>query len=155
MEREGQKKFRRTQLQTRFPRWCSGKEYACQCRRSKRFRFNPWVRKILCSRKWQPTPVFLPWKFHGQRSLVGYSTWGCKVLDMTETARTASDKCEILLFKGYLCCFLKEKEECIDKETTFWKTQERERNKQIYRYWDYSWLDNNSGHWQFYQSKQI
>ena len=30
------------------------------------------------------TPVFLPGKFHGQRSLVGYSPWGCKKLDMTE-----------------------------------------------------------------------
>ena len=30
-------------------------------------------------RKWQPTPVFLPGEFHGQRSLVGYSPWGCRV----------------------------------------------------------------------------
>ena len=29
--------------------------------------FHPWVRKILWRRKWQPTPVFLPGKFHGQR----------------------------------------------------------------------------------------
>ena len=35
-------------------------------------------------RKWQPTPVFLPGKSHGWRSLVGYSPWGCKELDMTE-----------------------------------------------------------------------
>ena len=35
-------------------------------------------------RKWQPTPALLPGKFHGQRSLVGYSPWGCKELDMTE-----------------------------------------------------------------------
>jgi len=35
-------------------------------------------------RKWQPTPVFLPGEFHGQRSLVGYSPWGRKELDMTE-----------------------------------------------------------------------
>ena len=35
----------------------------------------PW------SRKWQPTPVFLPGKFHGQRSLVGYSPWGCRESD--------------------------------------------------------------------------
>ena len=34
-------------------------------------------------RKWQPTTVFLPGKSHGQRSLVGYSPWGCKELDMT------------------------------------------------------------------------
>ena len=33
---------------------------------------------------WQPTPVFLPRKSHGQRSLVGYSPWGCKELDTTE-----------------------------------------------------------------------
>ena len=33
---------------------------------------------------WQTTPVFLPGKFHGQRSLVGYSPWGLKELDMTE-----------------------------------------------------------------------
>ncbi|KAM7233308.1 hypothetical protein CapIbe_015444, partial [Capra ibex] len=31
-----------------------------------------------------PSPVFLPGKSHGQRSLVGYSPWGCKELDMTE-----------------------------------------------------------------------
>jgi len=35
-------------------------------------------------RKWQPTPVLLPGKFHGLRSLVGYSPWGCKESDMTE-----------------------------------------------------------------------
>ena len=37
---------------------------------------HPWVRKIPCSRKWQPTPVFLLGKSHGQRSLVGCSLWG-------------------------------------------------------------------------------
>ena len=35
-------------------------------------------------RKWHPTPVFLPGKSHGRRSLVGYSPWGCKESDMTE-----------------------------------------------------------------------
>ena len=52
-------------------RWLSGKESACQYRRHRRGRFNPWVRKIPWSRKQQPTPVLLPEKFHGQRSLVG------------------------------------------------------------------------------------
>ena len=33
---------------------------------------------------WQPTPVFSPGKFHGQRSLVGYSPWGHKESDTTE-----------------------------------------------------------------------
>ena len=35
-------------------------------------------------KKWQPTPVFLPGESHGQRSLVGYSPWGCKESDITE-----------------------------------------------------------------------
>ena len=34
--------------------------------------------------KWQPTPVFLPGKYQGQRSLAGYSPWGCKESDTTE-----------------------------------------------------------------------
>ena len=36
---------------------------------------------------WQPTPVFLPGKSNGQESLVGYSPWGCKELDMTEVTQ--------------------------------------------------------------------
>ena len=55
--------------------WLRGKESACQ---SRRCRFNPWVRKIPWWRKWQPTPVFLPGKSHGQKRLVGYSLWGHK-----------------------------------------------------------------------------
>ena len=47
-------------------------------------RFNPWVGKMPWNRKWQPTPVFLPETFHGQRSLVSYSPWGPKESDMTE-----------------------------------------------------------------------
>ena len=39
---------------------------------------------LFWSNQWQPTPVFLPGKSHGQRSLAGYSLWGCKGLDMTE-----------------------------------------------------------------------
>ena len=46
--------------------------------------FNPWVRKISWRRKWQPTPIFLPGKSHGQRNLVGYSPWGRKESDTTE-----------------------------------------------------------------------
>ena len=55
----------------------SGKEPGCQCRRDKRHRFGPWVSKIPWRRAWKPTPVFLPGKSHGQRSLVDYSSWGC------------------------------------------------------------------------------
>ena len=64
-----------------LPQWLSGKESACQFRRHG---FDPWVRKILWRREWQPTPVFLPGKFHGQRSLAGYSPWGHKEPDTTE-----------------------------------------------------------------------
>ena len=66
-----------------FPGGASGQESTCQCRRCQRCEFNPWVRKIPWRRKWQPTPVFLHEKSHGQRSLVGYSPWGRKELDTT------------------------------------------------------------------------
>ena len=46
--------------------------------------FNPGVGKISWRRKWQPTPIFLPGKSHGWRSLVGSSPWGCKESDTTE-----------------------------------------------------------------------
>ena len=52
-----------------------------------RGRKTPW------SRKWQPTPVFLPGEFHEWRSLVGYSPWGGKELDTTDQLiHTKSDK---------------------------------------------------------------
>ena len=41
-------------------------------------RFDPWVRKISWRRKWQPILVFSPGKYHGQRSLEGCNSWGCK-----------------------------------------------------------------------------
>ena len=52
--------------------WRSDKESTCQCRRCG---FDPWFRKIPWRRKWQPTPVFLPGEFQGQKSLAGYSPW--------------------------------------------------------------------------------
>ena len=67
-----------------FSHGTSGKEYACLCRRHKRCKFDSWVGKIPCSRKWYPTLTFLPRKFHGQRSLVAYGPWGHKESDMTE-----------------------------------------------------------------------
>ena len=57
------------------------KSVCLQCGRSG---FDPWVGKIPWRRKWQPTPVLLPGKFHGWRSLVGYSPWGCKESDKIE-----------------------------------------------------------------------
>ena len=61
-----------------FPGGASGKESACQYRKRRTLKFNPWVRKIPWRRKWQPTPVFLPGESHGQGSLAGDGPWGCK-----------------------------------------------------------------------------
>ena len=60
-------------------RWHSGEVPACQLRRHKWRGFNPWVGKLPWHRKWQLTPVFLPGKFHGQKSLLV-----AKELDTTE-----------------------------------------------------------------------
>ena len=65
-------------------RWCSGRESACQCRRPKRCRFEPW------RRKWQPIPVLLLGESQGQRSLESYSPWGRKELDTTECLSTTT-----------------------------------------------------------------
>ena len=69
-----------------FPGGASGQEPANA--RDKRHGFDPWVRKIPWSRKWQPTPVFLPGNFRDQRSLVGYSPWGHKESDMSTNPYT-------------------------------------------------------------------
>ena len=58
-----------------LPRWLGGKESAYQYSRC---RFDPWMQKIPWKRKWQPTPVCLPGKSHGQRSLAGCHPWGHK-----------------------------------------------------------------------------
>ena len=50
--------------------------------------FDPWVGKIPWRRKWQPTPVFWPGKSNGQRSLKGYSPWGCQESDTSEQLNT-------------------------------------------------------------------
>ena len=72
-----------THIYSGFPGDTSGKEPASQFKRGKRCGFNPWVRKIW-RRNWLPTPVFLPGKSHGQRSLAGYSPRGPKESAMTE-----------------------------------------------------------------------
>ena len=82
-------------------RWLSGKEPTCQCRRYKRCGFDPWLQKILWKRKWQPTPIFLPGEFHGQKSLAGYNQWDRKELDTTEWLSTSTSS---LLSKGSPCC---------------------------------------------------
>ena len=68
-------------IEINLPGASDGKSVCLQCKRP---RFYPWIGKIPWKRKSQPTPVLLPGKFHGWRSLVSYSPWGCKELDMTE-----------------------------------------------------------------------
>ena len=63
------------------------KESACNegdCLKRRSCSLDLWIGKIPRRRKWQLTLVFLPGKFHGQRSLVDYSAWGSKGLDTTE-----------------------------------------------------------------------
>ena len=72
---------------SRLPRWLSGKESTCnagdvEAQVQSLGQEDPW------RRKGQLAPVFLPGKFHGQRSLVGYSPWGGKALDTAEHAHT-------------------------------------------------------------------
>ena len=52
--------------------------------------FILWVRKILWRSKWLPAPVILPGEFHGERSLVGYSMWGCKESEITKLVNNTS-----------------------------------------------------------------
>ena len=70
-----------------LPRWLSGKESSSQ---SRRHGFDSRIWKITWRKKWQPTPVFLPVS-HGQRSLTGYSPWGCRELDMTEQLNNSNN----------------------------------------------------------------
>ena len=72
-----------------LPGGASGKEPNCRCTRHKRCGFDPWVRKIPWSRKWQPTTVFLTGKSHGQRSLAGYGPQGYTESDMPEATEHA------------------------------------------------------------------
>ena len=53
-----------------------------------RLGFDSCAGKIPWKRNWQPTPVFLPEKFRGLRSLVGYSPWDRKESNTTEHAHT-------------------------------------------------------------------
>ena len=54
------------------------------CSQRRRPGLDPWVGKMPWRRKWQPTPVLLPRKFHRWRSLVGYRPWGRKEPDTTD-----------------------------------------------------------------------
>ena len=69
-----------------LPRWHNGKESACQCSRCG---FHLWVRKIPWRRKWQPTPVFVLGKLHGQRS------WRATVHSVTKSWTWLTDWAQV------------------------------------------------------------
>ena len=75
-----------------FPGGTNGNEPTCQCRRFRRCGVDPWVKKSPWRRKWQPSPVFLPEKSHGQRSLVDLSLWCHKESDTTEWLNNNNNK---------------------------------------------------------------
>ena len=77
-------------LRYRLPWWLRRQSICLQCGRP---RFEPWVGKIHWRRKWQSTPVSLPGKSHGQRSLVGYSPWGRKESDTTKRIHSFIHSC--------------------------------------------------------------
>ena len=62
--------------------------------------FNPWVGKISWRRKWQPTPVPLPGKSNGWKSLVGYSQ-GCKESDMISLSLSVAGGIEFIFLLDY------------------------------------------------------
>ena len=91
-----------------------GKEFACQCRRHRRWGFIPWVGKIHWRRTWKPTPGFVPGESYGQRSLAGYGPRVAKELDMTEQLNNDNKKGHISrltvlflpIFWGYFWSFI-------------------------------------------------
>ena len=118
-----------------LPRWHRGKESSWQCRRCA---FSPWVGKILWRKKWQPTPLFVPGKSHGQRNLEGYSLWGGTELDTTEHANTHTYTPAYWVFgrsAGRLESILTWRE----LETASWKLPHDYRcSKCYYRFWTLS-----------------
>ena len=67
-----------------FPWWLRSKESSCNARDARDTGLIPESGRSPWRRKWQPTPVFLSGKSHGQRSLTSYSPWFHKESDMTE-----------------------------------------------------------------------
>ena len=75
------------------------------------------------SRKWKPTPVFLPGKFHGQGSLEGYGSWGHKELDKTEQLSTLACVYRCI----YVCVYI-----YIYIYIYIYKEREREREREFH-----------------------
>ena len=96
-------------------RWLSGKESTCQCWKLRTCGFDPWIRKIPWSRKWQSIAILLPGKFQGQRSLAGYGPWGCRVVHDWVTEHTCTHSHPLIWqfdFNVFWCRFLRSHPSC-------------------------------------------
>ena len=87
----------------------SRKEPAYQCRRCQRHGFDPRVRKIPWSRKWQHTPIFLPEKCHGQRRVT--VPWWATIHEVTKNQTRLSVHThshtyinQVHLYSWCMCC---------------------------------------------------
>ena len=76
-----------------IPRWHSVKSLPARAGNTRDLSVIPGSGRFPWRRKWQPTPVFLLEKFHGQRSLVSYSPWGHKESDTTEHTHAHTHVC--------------------------------------------------------------
>jgi len=85
-----------------FPGGSVCKESTCNAEDAGRHEFDPQVRTIPWMWAWQLTPVFLPGKSHGERSLVGYSPWGCKESDMTEVTEHAGTHAHVCMYDVFV-----------------------------------------------------
>ena len=65
---------------------------------------QPMGQEDALEKEWLPTLVLLPWEFHGQRSLEGYSPWGPKKLDTTEWLTIQNRIAAPTISKGTLFC---------------------------------------------------
>ena len=79
------------------------KDPACQCWDLRDMGLIPGLGRSL-EDAWQSTPLFLPGESHGQRSLVGYSPWGRKELDMTEPLSTSTHPQSKAATQGHSVC---------------------------------------------------
>ena len=86
-----------------FPSGTSCKESACQCRRHRRWEFDPCIRKILWRRIWKPTPVFLPGESH-ERGAWKAAVHGVAELDTAEWLSIAQNT--IYAYICYMVCYI-------------------------------------------------
>ena len=133
-----------------LPWWLSDKESAFQ---HKRCRFDPWVRKIPWRRKWQPTPVFLPGKSCGERSLAGYSPRGLKKLDNTEWIATTECLCLVGHVHWFQChCIFKTPNVlCARTDMSDWSWNEAEAVKSPRLTSPGQWSDSTGWQWIIYK----